>query len=77
MDINFKMLEYPRASNESRAMNNTYGKHAERAHMKEWRLISDVKDYIDNITHCQLATNISPRGVGIEAVETEKQLHTE
>lgn len=43
------------------------------------RLISDIKDsiVIDSITYCQLATNISPHGVGIEAADIEKQLHTE
>lgn len=35
MGINFKILQYPRASTSRRAMDNTYGKHAERAYMKK------------------------------------------
>lgn len=43
MDINFEILQHPRAPNRRKAMDNTYGKHAERVHMKECRQQANLR----------------------------------
>jgi len=43
IDIDFKIHEYPRTSNRSRARDRTYEKYAESAHMKECRQQANIR----------------------------------